>query len=61
MGVKQSILDGLKTAAKALEPIAIEDVGVIEKAGIIALQSLVNELVDKINKASGASTTTASE
>jgi hypothetical protein len=59
--VKNTILSALKESATILEAIAVEDVGVIEKAGISALQALVNDLVTKINnKASSTTTTTTS-
>lgn len=54
----QTLLDVLKAVAEPLETVALEDVGIIEKAGLSALQTLVNDLVDQINAKTGTTTTT---
>lgn len=46
---KQDFLSILKTLAAPLEQVAVEDLGLIEKAGLVAVQELVNGLVNKIN------------
>jgi len=46
---KQDFLTVLKALAAPLEQVAVQDLGLIEKAGLVAVQALVNELVDKIN------------
>jgi hypothetical protein len=50
MASNTAVLSALKIAEQALVPLATQSLSLVEQAAVLALHSLMTDLVDKMNK-----------